>query len=280
MKAIKSLILFGISLIVVSCFEPPTFSSKPQIEFEDIYFGKSSTKTDSVVLTISFKDGDGDLGLDDNYTDEPYHDQNFFLANGGTLTPVGKSLVYSDLPPFLNIPAGANGKLATVRTRKDPAYSNLPGYNDRYSCTFYRIDSVFISEEDRSVFDATYNIKRVLNSNTQPDVYILYDTFYVQKNPNYSNIEVQFFVKENNEYKEFDWYKEFCTIDFDQRFPVLSDKDNTLEGNLIYSMKSDGFESLFSVKTLNLKITIRDRALNISNTIETGDFTLEGIRRR
>ena len=40
-----------------------------------------------------------------------------------------------------------------------------------------------------------------------------------------------------------------------------------------------GFLFLFSVKTLKLRITIQDRMLNKSNTIESGDFTLQQIKK-
>jgi len=107
----------------------------------------------------------------------------------------------------------------------------------------------------------------------------LLDTFYYKKNPSYANIDVEFWVKEGSGYKLFDWEKEFCTISFNQRFPVLSDKEGPLEGSLQYAMVTSGMKTLFSIKTLKLKIRIRDRELNISNIIETPEFTLDKIKR-
>jgi hypothetical protein len=108
---------------------------------------------------------------------------------------------------------------------------------------------------------------------------VLLDTFYYKKNPTYANIDVEFWIKEGSGYKLFDWEKEFCTISFNQRFPVLSDKEGPLEGSLQYAMVTSGMKNLFSIKTLKLKVRIRDRDLNISNVIETPDFTLDKIKR-
>jgi hypothetical protein len=88
---------------------------------------------------------------------------------------------------------------------------------------------------------------------------------------------VEFWVKEGSSFVLFDWEKEFCTISFNQRFPVLSEKDGALDGSLDYSMAASGMESIFGTRTLKLRIKIRDRSLNVSNTIETPEFTLDKI---
>jgi hypothetical protein len=117
-----------------------------------------------------------------------------------------------------------------------------------------------------------------LTSQESNDVYYLVqDSLYAVLNPDHYNIEVDFFVKEGSTFVEFDWRKEFCTT-FDGRFPILSDNENALDGTLKYNMESRGFKILFGDKTLKLRIEIKDRALNRSNVIETGEFTLAGIR--
>jgi hypothetical protein len=129
------------------------------------------------------------------------------------------------------------------------------------------------------VFDDTYNIDTVLTARNLPDVYVLLDTFYYQRNPNYANIDVEFWVKEGGEYVLFDWEKEFCTISFNQRFPVLSEKTGPLEGDLTYAMVTSGIKSLFSIKTMKLVVKIRDRSLHESVPIETPEFTLDKIKK-
>jgi hypothetical protein len=285
MKAIKGLLLFGILVLTVgACFDPPEFGLTPEIEYENIYFreAKGVGEKDSLVLTISFRDGNGDLGLSSTQIDEPYNDENFYLANNGTITPIGKITKYLNLPQFLSIPPGATGKLVSVRTSDDPEYTSvvLPYIDATTSCTYYTYTEAYVSEGDIGIFDDTYNIDTVLMVQGFPKVYVLLDTFYYQRNPDYANIDVEFWIKEGGGYQLFDWEKEFCTISFNQRFPVLTEKTGPLEGDLQYAMVTSGIKSLFSIKTMKLRIRIRDRSLNVSNVIETPEFTLEKIRKQ
>lgn len=268
-------------MVMGACFDPPEFPIVPVIDFESIYFKEASGVgvKDSLVVTISFRDGDGDLGLSSTEIEPPYHDVNYFLANNGELSQVEKFSPYNNLPQFLKVPSGSAGKLVTVRTAEDPAYSGkLPSFNDPYSCTFFTYTSLYVSEEDKAIFENTdINIDSIYKSDRFPDVYVLLDTFYYQRNPNYANIEVEFLVKEGGEYVVFDWEKEFCTISFNQRFPRLSEKEGPLEGDLQYAMVTSGIRSIFSIKPMKLRIKIRDRALNTSNIVETPEFTLDKI---
>lgn len=285
MKAAKGLLLFGISMGVTACFDPPEFPLTPEIDFEGIYFreAKAVGEMDSLVLTISFRDGNGDLGLSTSDINPPFHDLNYYLATPeGDTVALQKKTEYNELPQFVDVPPGVNGKLVTVRTPDDPLFAGvIPPYIDDYaSCTYYTYTSVFVNEPDIDIFDETYNIDTVLRYQGFPDIYVLLDTFYYKPNPTYSNIEVEFWIKEGSGYKLFDWEKELCTKGFNQRFPVLGgDDEGPLEGSLQYAMVTSGMNALFSIKTLKLKIRIRDRALNSSNVIETPDFTLDKIKR-
>jgi hypothetical protein len=280
MKALKSLLLFGISIGVTACYDQPQLPNKPQIDFEDIYFqeAKAVGERDELVVTVSFSDGDGDLGLSATDIDPPYHDVNYYLANDGDIVELKKRTVRDDLPQFLEVPPNATGKLVTVRTPEDPAYKDLiPSYiDDHASCTYYTYTKVYVEETDSRIFDDSYNFTVLSYPNRAP-VYELVDTFYYRRNPSYTNIDIEFWVNNGNGFELFDWEKEFCTISFNQRFPVLSDKKGPLEGNLEYSMATSGMKTVFGNKTLKLRIRIRDRALNSSNEIETPEFTLDKI---
>ena len=69
-------ILFSlIILIIQSCAEKPTFSFIPEIEFESIEIikvGEGLVAKDSVIVRVRFKDGDGDLGLNNDDTTVSY----------------------------------------------------------------------------------------------------------------------------------------------------------------------------------------------------------------
>ena len=280
MKALKGLLLFGISTGITACYDPPELPSKPQIDFEGIYFqeAKAVGERDALVVTISFSDGNGDLGLSATEIDPPYHDVNYYLANDGDLIELKKRTVRDDLPQFVDVPPNATGKLVTVRTSEDPVYKDvIPSYvDDQASCTYYTYTEVYVEETDSRIFDDSYNFTVLSYPNRAP-VYVLLDTFYYKRNPSYTNIDVEFWVNDGSGFKLFDWEKEFCTISFNQRFPVLSDKGGPLEGNLEYAMETSGMKTVFGNKTLKLKIRIRDRDLNTSNQIETPEFTLDKI---
>lgn len=285
MKLIKGLFLVAVSVVVTSCFDPPDYSHTPQIEFVDLCFkeGTTDNPTDQLTITISFRDGDGDLGLAGDQIDEPYNDVFYGLANNGQVTEAGKKTVVSHLPQFIEVPPGTAGKLVTVRTLQDPAYADkLPPYiSPAASCSDYKLQKVYIQEKDKSIIDASYAEIDTIKSNTGSTLYyVVQDMFYSRRNPNHRNIEVEFWVNDGaGNYTLFDWEKEYCETAFNQRFPVLTDKTGPVEGNLKYDLTSVGIKATFSIRTLRLKIRIRDRALNVSNEVQTEDFTLDKIKR-
>jgi len=284
MKVVKGLLLFLFSAVVTSCFDPPQYSNTPQIEFLNVSFVEGSTGvSDSLIVSISFRDGDGDMGLAGDQIDPPYNDVFYGLASNGEVVQLDKVTVYTDLPQFVSIPPGVTGKLVTVRTLADPNYADdLPPYVDEFtSCLDYKLQTIYVQDKDKGIFDTSYaEIDTVPNDRGLPPVYKVKDMFYYKENPNHRNIEVEFWVNDGTgKYTQFDWEKEYCVTAFDQRYPVLSEKSGPLEGNLTYAMVSAGIKATFSIKTLRLKIRVRDRALNVSNDVQTEDFTLDKIKK-
>jgi hypothetical protein len=105
------------------------------------------------------------------------------------------------------------------------------------------------------------------------------DTVYVEINQNSFNIEVDYFIKRDGQYQEYDWRREFgpfSCITFDGRYPLLNSAEfeRPLAGSLSYTMISSGFLPIFGNDTLQLRVEIKDRALNISNTVESPDFVI------
>jgi len=234
-----AVVIFAIGLN--SCFEAPTYPTTPEIEYENIQFIDVSNPSDfdSLILTLRFKDGDGDMGLS---TDET-----------GCYTVDGKKLCYND-KFYYQFP---NGTFVTYKTKRThPDYDTLPAFVHPYNCINWEV--------------------------TKDNNNVVKDTLYFTLNQDHYNIFVDFLVKQNNgSFQEFDWRTEFyypgCGIPFDGRFPILSkdlSKKSPLEGEIRYGMTSVGFLSLFSTKTLKLRVSIQDRALNKSNVIETPEFRL------
>ena len=288
MNILKGLAIFCFTILVFSsCFDPPIFPAVPEIEFEKIEF--VDAQTDSLILYLNFKDGDGDLGLDNedlNFISYPYNNAFFFQENNGSLDTLYTVAASSSAAQYdiLVIANPAKGKLVFPRTRKKPGYQNLPAFN----CVDYEylIDrNLLIEKDDLPALDAAVRIIDTLTSQNPPPqpptiYYQIQDTLFVKTNPDHYNIEVDFLVKNNQgEFTEFDWRKEFCTQSFDGRFPILTDKSSALEGTLRYTMNSVGFTSLFSIKILKLRVQIKDRLLHRSNVMETPEFTLDKIKK-
>ncbi len=239
MQVIQRFCLFAIILTGASaCFNPPDFPVTPQIEFESIRYKEvgtgSDAKFDSLILTVSFKDGDGDLGLAADETG-----------------CVSEDICYNNKFYFIK----ANKKPVNYKDKRtDPNFSSLPAFIKPFNCTNWEV--------------------RTNNGVT--------DTLYFELNPNHYNIEVDFLVKNGDgTFTEFDWREEFdypnCGGTFDGRFPILYKEEtgSPLEGKIRYGMVSPGFKALFSIKTLKLRVQIKDRALNLSNIVETSEFTLQ-----
>lgn len=70
-KQIQPYVLtIGMALLMMGCFNEPNYSNTPAIDFRSIFpyevaagSGVGQSRRDSIVITVGFKDGDGDLGI-------------------------------------------------------------------------------------------------------------------------------------------------------------------------------------------------------------------------
>jgi len=70
-----------LGLLLSSCQQEETYPIIPEIKFEDftLLYNQNTGIIERGVLKISFKDGDGDIGLRQNETDPPF-DFNLFIT--------------------------------------------------------------------------------------------------------------------------------------------------------------------------------------------------------
>ena len=291
-----SIVLFG------ACFNQPEFSNSPTSEYEGISFQKAPNGLDSLIVSISFKDGDGDLGLSasgQQDSESPFHEIDFYANDNGALYPIPGIRIpnftgyryesTSAIPRFASYyiePDKQVGELITLQSRNEGF--TLPPFSKPYDCFLNKEsylneslnpDTVFIFKDDDFLIKDQSKIvdKLVRIGNPDEYYYAVVDYFYIKSNPFQYNFIVEFLVKNNDgTFTEYDFREQFCET-YDGRFPVLADKQRALEGVINYSMVSSGFLETFSIKTLKLRLTIYDRALNISNTVETPEFRLEEI---
>jgi hypothetical protein len=244
--------------LVIGCFDnAPSYSVVPSIQFSSLCFidSKKEGDADTLVLSLKFKDGDGDLGLsgaDPADSEAPYNEKFYFQKKpDGTVLKVTSKLTTSML----------NYK----DKRTNLLYDTLPSFVQPYSCTRWEV---------------------IKDSNTASPKIL--DTLSVLYNPNFYNIRIDIYTKNfDGSFTKFDWNKfngyPNCPVppDFSGRFPVLSvdpSKKSPLEGILTYNLvRSEILKIIFKPNILKLKITITDRALNRSNELETPEFTLQSI---
>lgn len=237
-------------LFLGSCFDAPEYPVEPHIEYKDIYFGDAEdlAAQDSLVLSLNFRDGDGDLGLDER-------DANTFkFANR-----------------YYYIIDGTEDEVITYNTRRtNPNYDTLPEFKTPFNCSNWEI----ISDESNAVIDTLYFELNPYHHNIVIDFLIKNDTdgSFTRFDP------ATYFIYPNCSINLFNGRFPVLSKDLG--------KESPLEGTIQYSMKSSVFNPLFSTKTLKLRIYIFDRNTsdpnNIphkSNVIETPEFTLQEIRR-
>ncbi|MCI0750918.1 MAG: hypothetical protein L0Y35_03705 [Flammeovirgaceae bacterium] len=301
-----------------ACFDPPEFSNKPEILFKDIQYFQGEDFNDSILLFIDFRDGDGDVGLPTggNGIDYPYN--KVFLFQGNSNEDIVQVPVYIPrlidgspvdcLPKFLDLDLSAGPLISDDIRNNNPDLDSLPSpteFPDKclyyYSQEAYLVNEEFITLIDPALIIDTVAANAPVPTLTVPNteisydcstdfgilqsdetMYFIYGNFFSVQNPNYFNLEIDFLVKNNaGSFDEYDWLTAFppdCGITYDGRLPILSDSNSPVEGTIRYNIKGFGFLQLFSIKTLKLRITIKDRALNKSNILETPEFTLSDIK--
>jgi hypothetical protein len=241
------LVIMVLGVSVMTCFDPPEFPAEPEIQFKDVYFGDNPLEgsTDSIVLSISFTDGDGDLGLnsgEEGCTSEGIcYNRRFYFVEGTN------ERLTSDQTAQ---------KLVTFKSKRTiPGYDTLP----EISCLNYEQIKEGLIVKDTIYFQ--------LNS----DHYNIFVDFLIKQ--------------ADGSFRVYDWNSEFpfpgCVDGYNGRFPILFKETpgSPLEGVINYALKSSAFNIIFSTRTLKLRVYIKDRALNRSNVIETPEFTLQQIRR-
>lgn len=231
-------ILLGAS----ACYQAPEFPEEPEISFNDIKFYDTQNQ-DSLVLTINFQDGNGDLGLRGNEFDQPYN-------------------------PFFFVEDGQGGFL-TISSN-----DTMPPYVAPYSCVNYKLGRIngnnfvtYLTSEYNSLFQNQAPDTLYTRPNPFTDNFLV--DFLVKREGTF--VRFDWITAPSSG----------CGESQNGRFMPLFDPeipDKPLSGTLTYSMENYGFVPYFRNDTLKLRIQIMDRSLNRSNVIETPEFTLDGIQ--
>jgi hypothetical protein len=161
----QGLFFFGFSALLIGCLEPPNFNNTPEINSPSVtsypsFDDFSQIPKDSVVITVHFQDGDGDLGLS---VDERTRDSARYQAWGNyelkTYRLVNGKFEYVDL--------AINNKLFFPRLKPDDKKSPLEGKLD-FSQSFLRSRNTKMTPVKFSIRirDRALNVSNIIDSDT------------------------------------------------------------------------------------------------------------------
>jgi hypothetical protein len=258
MKRTCSIVTFIGLLAMGSCFNPPEFSDIPEIDVEGVRTVEvPGTSIDSLIVSVHFKDGDGDIGYGPNENAPPYNERWFPLRNPSNNCDPGVTLPCKKVS-FVDLKRLGDYVSYGLR-RTTPGYDTLPEFVQPYVCTRY------------------YVVSEVVNQ-----VPTTRDTLYSELNSRYSNFLVDLYVKNGVNFSRFEFPDLVgCEIHgLDGRLPILA-KDGDLsvrlplEGTITYKVTSSSFYGVLRNKTVKLKVQLIDRAGNVSNEDFSNDFTFK-----
>lgn len=287
-RATNLLFSFGIIAILSGCFEKVEFPTTPNVEFLDLRFfdRPESFRTDSLVISFRFEDGDNDLGLNST-TDvlPPYHDFFVYLDSRDSVLTI--SNMDEMVPPFFIAPVSkTNFEIV--------GFSGGTFFIDASTQTSFNIyelqkqpfnEEVVLESYSCAAYDIV-NIPAVLNrfqngSLALPGLDILSDTLPIIRNPRRFNIHIDILRKNlDGSFEEFflaSGAVENCGVgELDARFPVFGDGTGK-EGIIHYQNTSSQYVLGFQDGTYKLNFFIYDRTGNKSNVAESFEFTLADI---
>lgn len=106
------LLILSLFAFIQGCYKEPSFDTKPEISFKNIdkqirIDPFTGANKDSLIISISFKDGDGDLGFSETEKDSAEKLSNYnyvvkaFRQQKGKLTEIKSDIPYSGYFPRL-----------------------------------------------------------------------------------------------------------------------------------------------------------------------------------
>jgi len=221
-----------------SCDENLEFPPEPAIAYEGVSWIPGKNGADSLLLTFSFKDGDGNLGLDPGELNVPFH-------------------------PF-DLVIDANDDLVTFSGEVQPPF---------YTLSPEGIKVPFADEDIRGVFDDK-NYLLVDSAATEREAAV--DTLLIRRNVFHHNIYLKCLKKSNGVYEPFDAFcaqgVEQIVGRFPQNDPIL--KQPPPIGKVRFPFSTPNLLKTIKADTLRFQFYIFDRELNQSNLASSPDLTV------
>jgi len=264
MKSAKLILLTPIIifLAIFACDPPPTLPAIPRIEFIKAEFWDMGLQNpDSLIITISFEDGDSDLGLNQGDYFTLRNNFQVYLSRANGQLDIERIFFLDNDGEFLKL---------NSKWKKPVPYDTLPDFVHPYNCTNYTTDTTLIYIDAN---DLRVEVR---------------DTLYFQPNVDNFNYFIDFLIKKSDgSFERFPWESFLgapsCGETFNTRFSrddlgISIDETGPIQGRLTYKMISRGFIFELRNKIFKFKIRIFDRSLNASNIVESEELTLDKIQ--
>ncbi len=248
--------LFGCLIlvwVVGACLKQPENSVIPTITLQSVNFKHVfPVAADTLIVTLKFTDGDGDLGING--------DETAIYTSASDSTDINS--------PFYYVYDSAKNTVwyyvhePNVSLPKGYHYVNYASHRNIHTHPFDTLPSAPTC--------ANWEFR------ASPA-----DTLYIQDNPYNNNFFMDVYIKNpSGTYTYFDITTLYplaeCTPNaFNGRFPILSSdlgKKSSLDGTITYKYQSAGLYLHFEGETLKIKVYILDRAFHKSNVVESGDI--------
>ncbi len=128
--------------IIFSCTKPPNYPIEPVIEFERMSRNtmiQGDKNTDSIVVTISFTDGDGDLGSNDSIFDIFVKDTRFPDVPGAN--PIQYKMPFV---PIQGVGNGISGEISILTYNSCCTYDSLFNPCDTMAYVVFPTDDLIL----------------------------------------------------------------------------------------------------------------------------------------
>ncbi|MBS1491253.1 MAG: hypothetical protein JSS93_12060 [Bacteroidetes bacterium] len=233
---------------VGACIKQPEYSVVPQIQLGSFLLRQGTGAGlgyDTLIITIKFKDGNGDIGI----------------GAVDLARPDGKYVS----PWYWAYDTTNNGNYGYT-TDNNPADLNSNG--SHYKFIDFRARKIGFSG---LTIPITYDcVNWELGKNVGSSKI---DTIYITQNPSAYTLNMSLYTRRNvaDPFVYYDPGVNDCNpSEFSAAFPDLSNdrKNSPIEGSFTYKFEYLGFAAKFSGQYLKFNITITDRAGNVSNTVE------------
>ena len=276
---------------LTGCFEKEIFPNEPRIGFESLVF-YDGVNTDSLILSFSFEDGNGDIGIIEGFDVlPPFHEFDVYIDSRDSVITednLDEAVPPIYLAPLITqnfVPIGISGNTLVVDESEDdyPVFVfNRFFFSDDvddipFECPgLANQDLTFLSNTTLTSYALGDNSSIVPTTGAQ----VINSTIPVVRVESHYNFIIEFQKKVGEEYVPLDYQDifgtELCDIGiFNGRIP-LYDPDGK-SGTFSYAIQSVILLLAFLDDTIRARFFVYDRSGNQSNVVFTPDFVLSEI---